>query len=127
MPVPDAHSLPHRSFPATSSVLVTLPKNEVPQKVPSDKLSALTTQTPNFTIKLEPSAPVNVANTAVFLQAGKKSPSISPRVGKTSVGSRPQAEVAGVKGKGPCYGMGSLGSAAPQVLLLYICPDCVSF
>ncbi|XP_029332870.1 MICAL-like protein 2 isoform X2 [Mus caroli] len=92
---------PNRSFPATSSVLVTLPKNEVPQKVPSDKLSALTTQTPNFTIKLEPSAPVNVGNTAVFLQAGKKSPNISPRVGKTSVGSRPQAEVAGVKGPGP--------------------------
>lgn len=42
-----------------------------------------------------------MGNTAVFLQAGKKSPSISPRVGKTSVGSRPQAEVAGVKGPGP--------------------------
>ncbi|XP_029389496.1 MICAL-like protein 2 [Mus pahari] len=90
---------PSRSFPATSSVLVTLPKNEVPQNVPSAKLSALTTHTPSFTIK--PSATVNVGNTTVFLHAGKKSPGISPGVGKTSAGSRPQAEVAGVKGPGP--------------------------
>lgn len=117
MLLPDAHSLSHRSFPATSSVLITLPKNEVPQKVPSAKPSGLTTQTSSSTIKIESAAPLNVGDNNVLLQVGQKSPGISPGVGKTSAGSRPQAEVAGVKGKGPCSWMGSLGSAIPQVLL----------
>lgn len=108
---------PDRSSPATSSVLITLPKNEVPPKVPSAKLSHSTTQAFSPTPKMEPTAPLSVGSTSwtsVSLQAGKKSPGISPGIGKTSAVSRPQAEV---KGKGPCYRMGSQGSAPPHVLL----------
>ncbi|XP_035316093.1 MICAL-like protein 2 isoform X2 [Cricetulus griseus] len=86
---------PSRSSPATSSVTITLPKNEVPQKVPSAKLSHSTiSQAPAS--KMEPTAPLSVGNT----QTGKKSLSASPGVGKTSAGSRPQAEVAVLKGPG---------------------------
>ncbi|XP_052024032.1 MICAL-like protein 2 isoform X2 [Apodemus sylvaticus] len=95
---------PSRSSPATSSVLITLPKNEVPQKVPSAKPLHSTTQTFSSTSKMEPRAPLTVGNTpriSVPLQAGKKSPGISPGVAKTGAGSRPQAEVAVVKGPGP--------------------------
>ncbi|XP_036028532.1 MICAL-like protein 2 isoform X2 [Onychomys torridus] len=94
---------PSRSSPATSSVSVTLPKNEVPQKVPSAKLSHPTTpQCPAS--KMEPAVPLSVGNTpwaSVSLQIGNKSPGISPGVVKTSAGSRPQAEVAVAKGPGP--------------------------
>uniref|UniRef100_A0A8L2QHJ8 MICAL-like 2 n=1 Tax=Rattus norvegicus TaxID=10116 RepID=A0A8L2QHJ8_RAT len=92
---------PSRSSPATSSVLITLPKNEVPPKVPSAKLSHSTTQAFSPTPKMEPTAPLSVGSTSwtsVSLQAGKKSPGISPGIGKTSAVSRPQAEV---KGPGP--------------------------
>lgn len=73
---------------------------------------------------MEPTAPLSVGNT----QTGKKSLSASPGVGKTSAGSRPQAEVAVLKGKSPCYGMGRDGGVegcrvleltTPQVLLRY--------
>ncbi|XP_026645107.1 MICAL-like protein 2 isoform X4 [Microtus ochrogaster] len=91
-----------RSSPATSSIPISLPKNEVPQKVSSPKLSHSTTpQTP--TLKVEPTIPLNVGNTSwasVSLQTGNKSLGISPGVGKTSVGSRPQAEAAIPKGPG---------------------------
>ncbi|XP_032742828.1 MICAL-like protein 2 [Rattus rattus] len=92
---------PSRSSPATSSVLITLPKNEVPPKVPSAKLSHSTTQAFSPTPKMEPTAPLSMGSTSwtsVSLQAGKKSPGISPGIGKTSAVSRPQAEV---KGPGP--------------------------
>ncbi|GAB1290395.1 MICAL-like protein 2 [Apodemus speciosus] len=95
---------PSRSSPATSSVLITLPKNEVPQKVPSAKPAHSTIQTLSSTSKTEPTTPLSVGHSpriSVPLQAGKKSPGISPGVGKTGAGSRPQAEVAVLKGSGP--------------------------
>nr|XP_034344756.1 MICAL-like protein 2 isoform X2 [Arvicanthis niloticus] len=95
---------PSRSSPATSSVLITLPKNEVTQKVPSAKLSHSNTQALSPTSKMEPTAPPSMGNTpwtSASLQAGKKSPGVSPGVGKTGTGSRPQAKVAVVKGPSP--------------------------
>ncbi|XP_028611873.1 MICAL-like protein 2 [Grammomys surdaster] len=95
---------PSRSSPATSSVLITLPKDEVPHKGPSAKLSRSTTQALSPASKMEPTAPPSMGNTpwtSVSLQAGKKSPGVSPGVGKTGAGSRPQAEVAVVKGPSP--------------------------
>ncbi|XP_075830836.1 MICAL-like protein 2 isoform X2 [Microtus pennsylvanicus] len=91
-----------RSSPATSSIPISLPKNEVPQKVSSPKLSHSTTPQPP-TLKVEPTIPQNVGNTSwasVSLQTGNKSLGISPGVGKTSAGSRPQAEAAIPKGPG---------------------------
>ncbi|CAH7267263.1 MICAL-like protein 2 [Phodopus roborovskii] len=93
---------PNRSSPGTSSVTITLPKNEVPQKVPSAKLPHPTVpQAPAS--KMEPAVPLSVGNTSwasASLQAGNKSLGVSPGVSKTSAGSRPQAEVAVVKGPG---------------------------
>lgn len=124
-PTPDTHFLLHRSSPATSSVSISLPKNEVPQKVPSPKLSHATTpQSP--ALKMEPTVPLSVGSaswTYVSFQTGNKSLGISPGVGKTSPGSRPQAEAAIPKGKSSSYGMGrgaevqGPGVATPQVLL----------
>nr|XP_048292878.1 MICAL-like protein 2 isoform X2 [Myodes glareolus] len=91
-----------RSSPATSSISISLPKNEVPQKVPSPKLSHSTTPQPPA-LKMEPTVPLSVGNTSwtsVSLQTGNKSLGISPGVGKTSPGSRPQAEAAIPKGPG---------------------------
>ncbi|XP_052610208.1 MICAL-like protein 2 isoform X2 [Peromyscus californicus insignis] len=93
---------PSRSSPATSSVSITLPQNEVPQKVPSAKLSHSTTPQPPAS-KMEPTVPLSVGNTpwaSVSLQIGNKSLGTSPGVGKTSAGSRPQAEAAVMKGPG---------------------------
>uniref|UniRef100_A0A8C8U434 MICAL-like 2 n=1 Tax=Peromyscus maniculatus bairdii TaxID=230844 RepID=A0A8C8U434_PERMB len=93
---------PSRSSPATSSVSITLPKNEVPQKVPPAKLSHSTTPQPPAS-KMESTVPLSVGNTpwaSVSLQIGNKSLGTSPGVGKTSAGSRPQAEAAVVKGPG---------------------------
>lgn len=91
-----------RSSPATSSISISLPKNEVPQKVPSPKLSRATTPQPPA-LKMEPTVPLSVGNTSwasVSLQTGNKSLGISPGVGKTSTGSRSQAEAAIPKGPG---------------------------
>ncbi|XP_051017116.1 MICAL-like protein 2 [Acomys russatus] len=95
---------PSRPSPASSSVPTTLPKNEVPQTVPSAKLShSATPQALNRTSKTEPTVPPSVGNTrwaSVTLQDGKKSQGISAGLGKTSAGSRSQAAVAAVKGPG---------------------------
>ncbi|XP_050019092.1 MICAL-like protein 2 isoform X4 [Alexandromys fortis] len=91
-----------RSSQATSSIPMSLPKNEVPPKVPSPKLSHSTTPRPPA-LKMEPTVPLSVGNTSwasVSLQTGNKSLGISPGVGKTSAGSRPQAEAAIPKGPG---------------------------
>lgn len=104
LPTPDTLFLLHRSSPATSSIPISLPKNEVPQKVPSPKLSHSTTPQ-SSALKMEPTVPLNVGNTSwvsVSLQTGNKSLGISPGVGKTSAGSRPQAEAAIPKGKSSC-------------------------
>ncbi|XP_040607187.1 MICAL-like protein 2 isoform X2 [Mesocricetus auratus] len=86
---------PSRSSPATASVTITLPKNEVPQKAPSARLSHSTVPRAPAS-KMEPTVPLSVDNT----QTGSKSLGTSPGAGKTSAGSRPQAEMAVVKGPG---------------------------